>query len=176
MSIGTELQYGAWGAGVLGFFLASGSLWLGVVNYRHLKSAPAVQEQRAERNELRELLLAARFDLEKSSKTLDFGDDFPSQPPTSFKTLRDAIPRYKQILEVPTAKSLDQVEKMVGYSEMIWDAVESRIKDATRERPMHNDPAGRKRAAVERDAMKIFDNSVLIINSVIDTINSANRS
>ena len=169
------LQDGAWGAGVLGFFLASGSLWLGVVNWRHTRGQAEREEQRSERNDLRELLFDVKSDLESACKTLEWADDLTDEPP-SLKKLQDAIPRYEEILEVPTGSLLSQINSMLRACSTTWESVRSRVEDAKREQPIHNDPQGRKRASVEAQAKDIFEKTVeKFINPAIDDIKRANR-
>jgi hypothetical protein len=175
MSVGTVLQNGAWGAGVPGFFLASGSLWLGVVNWRHTRGQAEREDQRSARNDLRELLFDVKSDLKSACKTLGFADDLPEQPP-SIQKLKDAIPRYKQIVETPTESSLSHLDSMLVPCSTMWALVRGRVEDAKREHPIHDDPQGRKRASIEAQAKDVFQKTIeKFIDPMIDDIKRANR-
>ncbi len=171
----TSLQELANGAGVLGFFLASGSLWLGFKNWRHTRGKDAREEQRTERNDLRELLFAVKFDLEKACKIIASGGDLPTEPP-SIKQLQDAIPRYQRILEVPDEHDLFLLQSTLTMIVAWWSLVQGHISDAERGYPVPGDPQGRKRAATEADAKENFEETVVMIDRLVDKINKANRA
>ncbi len=161
-------------AGVLGFFLGAGSLWLGIANYRHTRSAPAREEQRRERTALRELLLCVKTDLLAACKTIADAGDLAPDPPASLQTLRDAIPRFMRIIDIPDNDKLHLVDVSVFTSESAWSSVARYVEDSKRNDPIFDTSSGRKRAAVEAQAKDTFQASIRVIDMTIDIIQSVN--
>jgi hypothetical protein len=161
-------------AGVGGFFMGGGSLVLGVQNYRRQRGAPAREERRNERNQLREHLFALKFELEQAIKTMRDGEDIDVDDPGSLTTLRSAIPRYIEVLDVPTERTLKRLDSVLVTVGAWWGLVAGHVKDAKRPEPIYGDPQGRKRASTERDATDGFTTALELIDDIIEQVNRAN--